>query len=529
MLPRPSRRLGPHESSSVGNPARECAVTSLFSLMTTSLSKEGRATRTPLSPRAINMTSGAIAVVAPLALFPSLGKSIWTDESVSLYSAHLSWSALWQQSHVVDRVFLPYYALLHVWLLINGSIEWARVLSLLAYGVTIFLVGRLGWRLAGFWCGVVGALLCATNPLMVQEALDARPYALTALFVTLSVIFLLRWLDEGSTRLFWWFTVAALAALALQQFAVLAPLAALAVVVLLRPATLRDRWRSVVLPVGVLLVVSVGFVAVTIGQRAQVSWIHPLTGAYLLNALNGPAASGSFTGRVAYTLVVIVLLVLAVAVLFFARSRLRTNISRTDIDRFAVLVAWAVLPTVALIVVSLVKSLYESRYVTASAPGLALAMALLLAKAYEARPQAMRVSAFVVRASLVVVTGVLVLGAAVASTYQAEQVAQAARTLETQVGSTGVAAYTNPLIAQDFALYSSTRHWPFRPVHNLMFWKLDLRTSASTFSSAPNNVWVVLSADSGRFIKMLESHGYARVGQETFKGKIYVSIEHLRR
>ena len=42
---------------------------------------------------------------------------------------------------------------------------------------------------------------------MVQEALDARPYALTALFATLSVIFLLRWLDGGSTRWFWWFTV----------------------------------------------------------------------------------------------------------------------------------------------------------------------------------------------------------------------------------------------------------------------------------------------------------------------------------
>jgi mannosyltransferase len=475
------------------------------------------------------MTFGAIAVVSSLALVTSLGKSIWTDEAVSLYSAHLSWSALWQQSHVVDRVFLPYYALLHLWLLINGSIEWARVLSLLAYALSVFFVGRLAYRLAGFWGGVAAAVLCATNPLMVQEALDARPYALTALFATLSVTFLLRWLDGGSTRQFWWFTVAAIAELAMQQFSVLAPLAALAVVILLRPATVRDRWRSVVLPVGVLLVVSVGFVAITIGQRAQVGWIHALTGAYLLNALNGPAASSSFSGRVAYTLVVIVLLVTAVVVLLISRSRLHADVSRTDVDRFAVLVAWAALPTVALIVVSLVKPIYLSRYVTASAPGLALAVALLVMKAYEVRPERLRATALVVRTSLCVLTVVLVLEAAVASTYQAEQVAQASRSLEEQVGTTGVAAYTNPLIAQDFAIYAPTRHWPFLQQRNLMFWKLDLRTSASTFTSAPTNVWVVLSTDSGRFIKLLKSHGYSRVGEEKFSGFISVSIEHLRR
>jgi len=497
--------------------------------MTTSLSREGRVTRAPLSPRALNLTFGAIAVVASLALVTSLGKSIWTDEAVSLYSAHLSWPALWQQSQAVDRVFLPYYALLHLWLLINGSIEWARVLSLLAYALSVFVVGRLGDRLAGFWCGVAAAVLCATNPLMVQEALDARPYALTALFVTLSIAFLLRWLDGGSTQHFWWYAVAAIAALAMQLLAVLAPLAALAVVILRRPAITRVRWRSVVLPTGVLLVVSIGFAAITLGQRAQVGWIHSLTGTYLLNALNGPAASSSFSGRVAYTLVVIALLVAAVVILLISRSRLRACVSRTDVDRFDMLVAWAALPTVALIVVSLVKPIYLSRYVTASAPGLALAVALLVTKAYEVRPEALRDAALAVRASLFALTVALVLGAAAASTYQAEQLAQASRGLEEQVGTTGVAAFTNPLIAQDFAIYAPTRHWPLLQRENLMFWKLDLRTSASTFASAPANVWVVLGIDSGRFIKLMKSHGYSRVGEETFSGDISVSIEHLRR
>ena len=61
-----------------------------------------------------NFVYAAIALISALAILPSIGKSIWTDEAVSMYSARLSWSALWQQSHVVDRVFLPYYTLLHL-------------------------------------------------------------------------------------------------------------------------------------------------------------------------------------------------------------------------------------------------------------------------------------------------------------------------------------------------------------------------------------------------------------------------------
>ncbi len=91
----------------------------------------------------------ALAVASSLALLPWLNKPVFPDERVSLRAARLSWTALAQHSRVIDLVLLPYYSLLHLWLQVFGGIEWARFLSLVAFGLTVLLVGRLGVRLAG--------------------------------------------------------------------------------------------------------------------------------------------------------------------------------------------------------------------------------------------------------------------------------------------------------------------------------------------------------------------------------------------
>ena len=86
---------------------------------------------------------GCLALIAMIAATPWLGGSIYQDEGTSLYSAHLSWSDLWTQSQHQDLVLLSYYVLLHFWLLVSSSIEWARIPSLLAFGAVVMLVGQL--------------------------------------------------------------------------------------------------------------------------------------------------------------------------------------------------------------------------------------------------------------------------------------------------------------------------------------------------------------------------------------------------
>ena len=148
------------------------------------------------------------------------------DEGATLYSVHRSWGALWQQSRVVDLVLLPYYSVLHLWIGVSGSLVWLRLLSVLAFGVTIFLTGHLASRLAGCESGILVALLVATNPLMILAALSARPYSLSALLATASVAALIRWLEGNGAHWMSWFCLACIGTMLFQLFSMLVPLSA---------------------------------------------------------------------------------------------------------------------------------------------------------------------------------------------------------------------------------------------------------------------------------------------------------------
>jgi mannosyltransferase len=350
--------------------------------------------------RGTSVILAAIAVAAAASLLPWLDKPIFPDESASLYSAHLDWAALWQHTRVVDLVLLPYYSLLHLWLQLFGSIEWARLPSVLAFGLTVFVVGRLGARLGGRVCGVLAAIVAATNPLLVTAALSARPYALSALAATAAVGALLGWLEGGGVRWLWWFSVAALATLALQLFAVLVPLFVLVAAVTLKPQMFRDKWRSLVAPVGLLLAATLCFAVLAASQRSQIAWIpSPFAGEQLVRAVAGPA-SGEHDH---YAIVVFVFAIMATALCLWPWRRGGRR-AIPDLRLFAILLAWTALPTVALVAASVVKPVFLDRYVTSSAPGLAIALALLMGcAANEIAAGLGRWRAFVTSALLVIV------------------------------------------------------------------------------------------------------------------------------
>ncbi|MGC2168520.1 MAG: hypothetical protein WA580_05400 [Acidimicrobiales bacterium] len=489
---------------------------------------------TPTSPRTANATIGAIAIVASLGLSTSLAKSLWTDEAASLYSARLGWGQLWRQSHFVDRVYLPYYATLHVWLLVNSSVEWARAPSLVAYALTVFLVGRLGYRFRGFWCGLVAAALCASNPLFVEEALNIRPYALTALAATLSVTFLVGWLKDEKNWQLWCFAIATVATLVLQLFAVLAPLAALAAVLALRPRLVREHWRRIVAPVGIVVVTSVAFALYVHGQRDQVSWIHHFTLSTFLLALYGPTGGNAHVGRIVYVLVVACLLVLGLVTILRTPNPLKAAIVRSDRDPIVVAAAWAVLPTGALIVASFVSPLYVNRYLTDSAPGLALLVALVVTASYQLRGGERRHLVSVGRLALVVVVIVLLIVSTSSSVrYLAENVQQASARLASDVRSSGVAAFPNRRIDLEFETYLAAKHvalWPLT-AHPRTFNEMDLQTRPP--SKTPRNVWLVVDSSGVNaaklFIKVLQSDGYKEVGVQSYPGYAGVYIDDYRR
>jgi mannosyltransferase len=329
--------------------------------------------------RSTTATSGILAAIAGLAataLLPWLNKPVFPDEGASLVSAQLGWTALWQHSRVVDLVLLPYYSSLHLWVQPSDSIEWARLLSLLSFGLTVFLTGRLGARLGGRTCGVLAAIMAGTNPLLVTAALSARPYALSALAATASVAALLRWLEGDGVRWAWWFCAASITTLLLHMFAVLVPLSVLVVAVALKPQMFRGKWRALIAPIGLVLATALSFAILGASQRSQLAWIpSPFEGTELTRVMAGPASGGHDR----YAVFVLAIAIVAIAPCLWARRRGSFQPARLDLRLLAIMLAWAALPTATLVASSLVKPVLLDRYVTSSVPGLAIAVSLLTA------------------------------------------------------------------------------------------------------------------------------------------------------
>ena len=306
---------------------------------------------------------------------------MFADEGATLYSGRLPWSDLWAQSQHVDLVLLPYYVLIHFWMLVSGNILWVRALSLLAFFGTILVIGWTGLRIAGRWCGIIASVLTATSALLVEKSLNARPYELSSFVVVLCAVVLFRWLEDSRARWLWAFSVLAVLATAMQLFSLLAPIAMLLGVLVVRPELIADRLRVLFAPVAFLAVVSCAWVVACSGEVGQVNWIaNESTGSRLLAEVRGPGV-GQFYDFVLIVIAVVVMTRLAVVWNGGGRDAIVERVSH-DRDFLALTAAWALVPTLVLSLVSFVHPIFSVRYVTASAPGVALLSAFVLVRAF---------------------------------------------------------------------------------------------------------------------------------------------------
>ena len=474
------------------------------------------------------------ALAATLGLLPWLGNSMFADEGATLYSAHLSWSNLWAQSLHVDLVMLPYYVLVHYWSILSGNIEWVRALSLFAYFGTIVAGGGLGLRIAGRWCGIIAAALTASSTLLILKALNARPYELSALLVALCAVTLFKWLDDSRSRWLWAFSLLAILATATQLFALLAPSSMLICVLVVRPRLIAQRMRALLGPIALLAVASAAWITASIGEVGQVNWISQgSAGSRLTAELRGPVLGQ------AYDLVMFVIVVLVVAKLAAVWNRdvrhvVAEQISR-DRDIFALAIGWAVLPTVALSVISFAHPVYDNRYVTASAPGAALLVAFVCVRVFPValdpactsdkttnqrlRKRIVACIAFI--AAVVLATSYL----SSASALQ-EDLQGTARYVAQHVQSGDVIALPDHAItaAIDYYLPSDGRHvplWPQLGVRQRYVEGFDLILHPSSTSALPRRVWVVTGGSGtgiDHFEQILSRYGYTLSKQKQLIG-----------
>lgn len=249
-----------------------------------------------------------------LSVLRSFGSPVWRDEYATATHAALDVPDLVAAVSRVDAVFGPYYLLMHALApMLGGEGAWLRLPSVLAFVVATALVGAIALR----WWGTLPALAAgsafAVNPAMLAQAVNARPYALSIMFVLVAVLALDVAMQRGGRRAAW--VVAAIAgalAVAMHLFAIFA-LATTAVLLVGRRRSV-GAWLLAGIP-AVAVAVAIGVVA--LGQSGQLTWLSAPDGREAIAILANVAAVATdravlFDAVLLVALVVMFALVVAV-------------------------------------------------------------------------------------------------------------------------------------------------------------------------------------------------------------------------
>ncbi|MFE0106321.1 hypothetical protein [Streptomyces sp. NPDC059009] len=339
-----------------------------------------RPARAPAPPRALQRPLWSAALPGAL-LALALGLwgvrregHLWRDEAVTVDVAGRELPDLWDTLGNVDAVHGLYYLFMHgLFRTVPYGVDLTLVLripSVLATAVAAAGVALTGLRLAGPRTGLLAGLVFAVLPPVQRFAQEGRSYAMVCAAVVWATYLLVRAVQLGGRRRWAGYAAVLLLACLLHEFAVLA-LAAHALVV---PRAARRSWlvaaATVVAGLTPLAVLSQR-------QSAQVEWI------------GGP-------GRTAAQALAVLAGIGVACAAFLARDsgwwgtvhrggnqgRGRSRSSGQDTGgttgigeggAFVRLgVGLAVLPSVLLLLASLVRPLYMDRYVLYSHAGLAL-------------------------------------------------------------------------------------------------------------------------------------------------------------
>ncbi len=328
------------------------------------------------------------AVLATLATIRATRLPLSRDEVATEMFASLPPDGLLRAMQHVDTVVAPFYALETLALaLVPGDAIALRIPSILAALVTVFVVSALAGRWWGTGPALVAGLAFATNPLTLQMATTARPYACAALAVALAAWSASLAIDSTGRRaaIRWAAYSACLIAVGLLHlFAILAVLP----LVILTAGRGRRALASFAAATGVAGALLLPFAVAAASQREQVAWIPPPDAVRavgtLANLVRSPERIGLGPADAAACALVVGLAIagLAVALRAARAARVPGNTvhalepSGTDVPRLIAALALTLLPWSALLVVSVaVVPVLRTAYVAPSVVGLSLLLA----------------------------------------------------------------------------------------------------------------------------------------------------------
>lgn len=308
---------------------------------------------------------GSIVLLgAALTLYRIGAKSVWYDEALSIYYATGDLGAVLTRILGRDSNGALYMAILRGWVAVVGDGEGAiRLLSAIFAVASLPLVYAIGQRLAGRAVGFAGGLLLATSFMFVAYGQEARMYALTILLTTASTALLLVAADRRRRSLYVAYGLLGGLSIGAHLFA--------ALVLLAQFVWLASQWRrgdrgvaladivAAAVPAGLMAAPAAYFILTTPGP----TWIPPMTLTTLGNV---------FTGLAGDSLALLGATVIAsgIGVRRWWRERWSRSDGRPDVAELVVL--WALLPIVAGIAISVVRTMMVTRYFIVAVPGLCL-------------------------------------------------------------------------------------------------------------------------------------------------------------
>lgn len=372
-------------------------------------------------PAAVGLLATALSVIG------SWHVSLWTDEAATITSARRTLPQLWRMLHTIDAVHGLYDAGVHVWVSVVGSSPFAvRLPSALAAGVAAAGVVVLARRLAGAGVGLAAALVFAALPRVTWMGIEGRSYAFTATGAVWLTVLLLaavrrpvpeplgdgqRAVGRRGSAAPLWVGYAALAAVCVALNVYLALLLAAHALTLLldRSVTWRQRWTWLGAAV-VGVVVASPVVLEAAGQTGQLG-DTPLGPAQVVRQVvvnqgflggtptPGSSGSQSLSGLSAGSLWAPAAVVLAAVswVLVMVLLVRRRAVGQAAVGQAAVgrepigdlvrwMVPWLAMPTAVVAGYSLVVSpMYSPRYLTFTAPAVAVLLGAAVVRVVHGR------------------------------------------------------------------------------------------------------------------------------------------------
>ncbi|WP_030774429.1 MULTISPECIES: glycosyltransferase family 39 protein [unclassified Streptomyces] len=290
--------------------------------------------------------------------------SVWRDEAATWQVAGRSAGEIGAMLANVDAVHGLYYLLMHCLFEVFGaSTTTLRLPSVLAVSAAAVCVALIGRRLAGFWAGLGGGLTLGLLPAVQFYLQEGRPYALVAAGGGLSTLLLVSLVERGPGRRTWprWaaYGIAVLVCALLNWLSLLVLPAHAATLGWVRAG--RRIWLRWAAYGSGAVAGALPLILFSLRQSEQVSWIPPLTwsmliGPGILLAIGGLAAWLGRSGR--------------------ADGR-ALSVAAVGLPLLAV-------PQLGLIGLSLVRPLFQERYVLFGMMGPALLIGAALGAAVRA-------------------------------------------------------------------------------------------------------------------------------------------------